>query len=168
MGHAPLGSCREVEHLRNWLLNKGITLLSDLSQWEDNIWIGWDLGNPPPDLAAESDLLSVLLQGKSPIKEGTRDKRGWGSNSGNYSSAEGYKKIQAIPFAAPNPAIWNFLWEKVFIPKIDMFCWTMAHKSILTGENLKKREMEGPSRCSLCKSENETSNHLIIGCNFSK
>jgi len=73
MGHAPLGSCREVEHLRNWLLNKGITLLSDLSQWEDNIWIGWDLGNPPPDLAAESDLLSVLLQGKSPVKEGTQE-----------------------------------------------------------------------------------------------
>ena len=69
MGDTPLGSCREVEQLRNWLLNKGITLLSDLSQWEDNIWIGWDLGNPPPELAAESDLLSVLLQGKSPVKE---------------------------------------------------------------------------------------------------
>ena len=61
MGDAPLGSCREVEHLRNWLLNKGITLLSDLSQWEDNIWIGWDLGNPPPNLMAEADLLTSLL-----------------------------------------------------------------------------------------------------------
>ena len=143
-------------------------MLSYLSQWEDNIWIGWDLGIPPPELADESDLLLVLLQGKSPVKEGTRDKRGWGSNSGTYSSTEGYKKFQATPGAAPNPAIWKLLWENCFIPKIDMFCWTMAHNSILTGENLKKRGMEGPSRCSLCKMETETTDHLISDCNFSK
>ena len=49
-----------------------------------------------------------------------------------------------------------------------MFCWTLAHKSILSGENLKKRGMEGPTRCPLCKSKKETSDHIILGCQFSK
>ena len=123
---------------------------------------------PPPDLEAEAETLTSLLQGKSPTKEGIRDKRGWGSKSGNYSSAEDYKSIHAIPFAAPNPVIWNFLWSKAFIPKIDMFCWTLAHKSILSGENLMKRGMEGPTRCPLCKTENESSDHILLGCHFSK
>ena len=64
--------------------------------------------------------------------------------------------------------VWNFLWSNVFIPKIDIFCWTLAHKSILSGENLNKRGMEGPTRCPLCKTEEETSDHLILGYQFSK
>ena len=52
MGDAPIGSCVDVDHLKLWLLNKGVKSLWDLSQWEGNNWIGWDLGNPPPDLDA--------------------------------------------------------------------------------------------------------------------
>ena len=140
----------------------------DLSAWEDNTWIGWDLGDLPTDLEAKAEVLSNLLQGKSHVKEDSRDKRGWGHTSGIYSASEGYKFIKALPYAAPNPAIWKFLWTKAFIPKIDMFCSTMAHKSILSSENLKKRGMEGPSRCPLCKSDEETTDHIMIGCPFSK
>ena len=149
-------------------MNKGVNLLWDLSTWEGNKWIGWDLGDLPPELEAEADTLTNLLQGKYPIKEGTRDKRGWGNNTGNYTSTEGYKNIHAIPYAAPNSVVWKFLWSKPFIPKIDIFCQTLAHRSILSGENLKKRGMEGPSRCPLCKNEEETTDHLLPGCPFSK
>ena len=54
------------------------------------------------------------------------------------------------------------------MPKIDLFCWTAAHKSILTGDNLKIRGMEGPSRCPLCCSEEETMDHLLINCPYSQ
>ena len=49
-----------------------------------------------------------------------------------------------------------------------MFCWALAHKIILTDENLMKRGMEGPTRCPLCKAENESSDHILLGYPFSK
>jgi hypothetical protein len=52
--------------------------------------------------------------------------------------------------------------------KIDMFVWTLAHRSILTGENLRRRGWEGPSRCPLCIQEEETSDHLLLKCPFAK
>jgi len=64
--------------------------------------------------------------------------------------------------------VWKFLWSKAFFPKIDIFSWTLAHNSILSGENLQKRGMEGPTRCPLCKKKEETSDHIILGCHFSK
>ena len=121
LGETPLGLLMEVNNIKHWLLDKGATSLWDLSAWEDNIWTGWDFGDLPPDLEEEAETLTNLLQGKSPIKEGIRDKRGWGNNSGNYSTSEGYKDIQAIPYVAPNPVVWRFLWSKAFIPKIDIF-----------------------------------------------
>ena len=168
LGDTPLGHCQEVRNIKRWLLENGTTTLWDLSAWENSNWIGWNLGNLPPDLEEEVTTLTVLLQGKSPFREGIRDRRGWGIKSGNYTASEGYENIQSIPYVTPNPVIWNFVWSRSFIPKIDFFCWTLAHRSILTGENLKKRGMEGPSRCPLCKKEEETSDHLLLGCPFSK
>jgi len=49
-----------------------------------------------------------------------------------------------------------------------MFIWTLAHKSILTGENLRRRGWEGPYRCPLCLHTEETIDHLLINCDFSK
>jgi hypothetical protein len=40
------------------------------------------------------------------------------------------------------------------------------HKKVLTGENLMKRNIAGPHRCSLCKEAMETSNHLFVDCQF--
>ena len=149
-------------------MDKGANSLWGLSAWQSNNWNGWDLGHFPPELNTEAEALIGLLQGKSPIKEEIKDRRGWGNNSGNYSTSKGYKHIQAIPYAAPNPVAWNFIWSKTFIPKIDIFCWSLAHKSILTGDNLKKRGMEGPTRCPLCKCKEETMDHIMLDCHFSK
>jgi len=42
-----------------------------------------------------------LLQGKSPLKASSKDKRGWGSLSGSYSAAEGYKSMMVVPSIPP-------------------------------------------------------------------
>ena len=157
----------EVNNIQRWLLDKGATTLWDLSTWEGNYWSGWDLGPIPLEMNSEAEALIALLQGKSPFKKGTRDRRGWGI-TGSYTTSEGYKDIQAIPYAVPNPIVWKFIWTNPFIPKVDIFCWSLAHKSILTGDNLKKRGMEGPSRCPLCKHHEETMDHIILDCPFSK
>jgi hypothetical protein len=52
--------------------------------------------------------------------------------------------------------------------KIYMYVWTMAHRGILTGKNLRRRGWEGPSRCPLCCQEEETTDHLLLRCTYSK
>ena len=116
----------------------------------------------------EASLLLDLLQGKSPSKATTKDKRGWGSLSGSYSVSEGYKRFTVVPHAPPNPAQWKFIWDFPSLPKIDFFCWTAAHQSILTRDNLRRRGMEGPSRCPLCLSDVETVSHLLLLCPFAQ
>jgi len=49
-----------------------------------------------------------------------------------------------------------------------MFVWTLAHRSILAGENLRRRGWEGPSRCPLCTQEEENSDHLLLQCAYAK
>jgi hypothetical protein len=49
-----------------------------------------------------------------------------------------------------------------------MFTWTMAHKGILTSENMRRRGWQGPSRCPLCIIEEETIEHLLLNFPYAK
>jgi len=145
--------------------------LWDISTWTEDSgrrWGSWNLGEVPHRLQIEASLLLDHLQGKSPISATTKDKRGWGSHSGSFSVSEGYKSLIVVPNVPPDPTQWNFIWAFPSLPKVDFFCWTLAHNSILTRDNMRKRGMEGPSRCPLCMSEEETANHLMLLCPFSK
>jgi hypothetical protein len=44
----------------------------------------------------------------------------------------------------------------------------MIENRILTWDNLIKRGFVGPSRCFLCGEEEETINHLMVKCPFTK
>ena len=73
-----------------------------------------------------------------------------------------------VPSVPPEPPQWKFIWSFPALPKIDFFYWTLAHKSILTRDNLTKRGMEGPSRCPLCASDEEMTKHLFLLCPFAQ
>jgi hypothetical protein len=113
-------------------------------------------------------MLKYWLQGKTPLKKRKKDKRGWGSFSGLYTTAAGYQHIATVPHVPPDPEIWKVFWSSKSIPKIDMYVWTMAHRGILTGGNLRRRGWEGPSRCPLCCQEEETTDHLLLSYTYSK
>jgi hypothetical protein len=132
------------------------------------LWLRWGINNKPPDLEEDWNTLKLCLQGKSPLKERKKDKRGWGASSGIYTTAAGYQLTTSLPNVPPNPTIWKAIWTSKSIPKIDMFVWTLAHRSILTGENLRRRGWEGPHRCPLCLQEEETTDHLLLSCTYSK
>jgi hypothetical protein len=42
--------------------------------------------------------------------------------------------------------------------------WTMAHGTLLTLENIWKRDIEGPSQCSLFPITKDSSKHLLLEC----
>lgn len=76
--------------------------------------------------------------------------------------------MTAIPNVPLDPTQWRFIWAFPSLPKIDFFCWTLAHKNIITRDILRKCGMEGPSRCPLCVSEEESANHLLLLCPFAR
>eukprot|EP00253_Pinus_taeda_P010228 PITA_10228 len=171
LGEQPLNHVEGLANIKGWLQSCNRHTLWDISKWKeapDRNWDGWNLGEVPILMQEEASLLLDLLQGKSPSKATAKDKRGWGSLSGSYSVSEGYKRFTVVPHAPPNPAQWKFIWEFPSLPKIDFFCWTAAHQSILTRDNLRRRGMEGQSRCPLCLSDAETVSHLLLLCPFAQ
>ena len=113
-----------VEGIRRFLTNLGISKLMDISKWHPegrNKWIGWDIPECPPNLEEEKVRLLHFLNGKAPLAKRLKDVRGWGSKSGQYSVADGYKSIKAVPNVPRNPTIWNYIWTTKFLPKVDHF-----------------------------------------------
>jgi len=113
-------------------------------------------------------MLFSLLQGISLIFTSSKDARGWGSQSGVYTSTQGYKALSVIPHVPFNPTVWKGVWKTRSLPKIDLLFWTLSHDSILTGENVKNKGLEGPSRCNLYLSNEESTTHLFLECKFTK
>eukprot|EP00253_Pinus_taeda_P027453 PITA_27453 len=143
----------------------------DISTWLEDatcLWNNWHLGEIPQWLEGEASILLDRLQGKSPLRASTKDKRGWGSRSGAYSTSEGYKSLMAFPNVPSDPAQWKFIWAFPSLPKVDFFCWTLARNNILTRDNLRRRGMEGPSMCTLCMSDDETTDHMFLKCPFAQ
>jgi ribonuclease HI/exonuclease III len=171
MGDPPLEQHQDLQDLKRWMDSQNLSTLSDISDWEEerpHLWQKWDAPNRPANLEKQWAALKKLLQGKAPLKKAGKDERGWGSKAQAYTTAEGYQLLNSVPTALPNPALWKAVWNYRSLPKVDLFIWTLAHKSIPTGENLKRRGWEGPFRCPLCRQEEETTDHLLLNCNYSK
>ena len=79
------------------------------------------LGHPrmPPKFGRIKSSSPPITEWKAPLAKRLKDVRGWGSKSGNYTVAEGYKSIKAIPHVPRNPAIWNYIWGTKTLPKVD-------------------------------------------------
>eukprot|EP00253_Pinus_taeda_P024961 PITA_24961 len=171
LGVQPLQHIKDLANIKLWLHSNNKETLWDISNWTkdaDRRWDSWNLGEVPHYLQSEASLLLDNLQGKSPLSATAKNKRGWGSHTDFFSVAEGYKSLIVVLNVPPDPMQWKFIWSFPSLPKIDFFCWMLAHNSILTGDNLRKRGMEGPSRCPLCISEEETADHLLLLCPFAK
>jgi hypothetical protein len=77
------------------------------------------------------------------------------------------RSLKHFPVFRPTP-LWKGIWNSKTLPKVDMFIWTLDHNNILTGENIKKKGWEGPTRCSLCCQQEESTNHLLLSYPFAK
>ena len=52
--------------------------------------------------------------------------------------------------------------------KEKIFTWCTLANKIPTWDHIQKRQIAGPGWCSLCKDNEESTNHLFLNCNFSK
>jgi hypothetical protein len=85
--------------------------------------------------------------------------------NGKYSSKEAYRGffIGSIEFE-PFYIIWK-TWAPL---KSKFFMWLVAHKKVWTADRLQRRGMDHPERCPLCDQDQETLNHMLLGCVFAR
>ena len=82
---------------------------------------------------------------------------------GSFMVKEAYYLIGVQERMEVNPE-WKIIWEGKWWPKIALFAWLVGKERILTWDNIQKRVLLGPSKCSLCNRENETQNHILNNC----
>ncbi|WMV12240.1 hypothetical protein MTR67_005625 [Solanum verrucosum] len=91
------------------------------------------------------------------------DKLKWGHQKGVYIVKEGYQQL-----CSRNPVIanwpWKLIWRTKLPPKVVFFTWIALYEACLTQDNIKKRKIQFPNRCYMCKKEAETPRHLLLHC----
>lgn len=89
------------------------------------------------------------------------------SKSGQYMAKEGYNFL-VNQFEQNDLGIHHKLfWSSRLIPKAEVFAWLATRNKILTAERFNKMGFEGPSRCVMCKTQEESVDHLLLNCPFS-
>lgn len=116
----------------------------------------------------EDDLLSMENIIKGISLSSPPDKFIWSLSKDPYSVKEGTKRF--YDFSISEHMNWNFIWSIKVPAKITIFLWKLHSKVLPTKSFLSDRlgSFLGSSLCSLCKSHNETLNHLFWECNLSK
>lgn len=142
--------------------------------WKDNemdgIWrkwidpIEWDC-----DLNQEQQEAYMKEVEYRKIKARTgRDILRWGNSmKGSFTVKEAYYLTDTHAIDEENLE-WKIIWGSKWWPKVSLFIWLVAKNKILTWDRIQKKGFSGPSRCCLCKNEEETRNHLLINCSFTK
>ncbi|KAG6721291.1 hypothetical protein I3842_03G106200 [Carya illinoinensis] len=99
-----------------------------------------------------------------PISLGGReDKMFWSfTANGMYTVKSGYHHQRQVE--ALESTVWKKIWQLKVAPAVKIFIWKVCNEAIPTLANLKKRRVVEDSSCIVCKSEPETSSHVLWGC----
>jgi hypothetical protein len=68
---------------------------------------------------------------------------------------------------SPRSKVENDL-KSVSIPKLNIFLWLFAHGKLHMAENLRKRDIAGPSKCGFCNQAEESMQHIFFDCRVTK
>jgi ribonuclease HI len=102
---------------------------------------------------------------KITVTEG-EDQLRWGKKDGGEFNLKEVWHYMTDPDQDDLAQHWDKLWNNPQWPKIKIFQWLILHNRILTWDNLRKRGFTGPSRCHLCQTQEETTNHLLDDCAY--
>ena len=89
------------------------------------------------------------------------DKKIW-----NGLCQKAYELIVSKHLPLLKDGILSMVWGFNIPQNLNCFTWLDVNRKISTWDNLYKRVWFGPNRCSLCKIEAETVDHIFVGCSF--
>ena len=97
----------------------------------------------------------VLRRGDEDVMFWRVSKKGFFTVKSFFSSI-----VPCIGREFPLSLVWN-----PWVPKrVSFFAWESIWRRILTMDQLKRRGWVLPSRCYLCKADEESTNHVLIHC----
>ncbi|KAG6674859.1 hypothetical protein I3842_15G068200 [Carya illinoinensis] len=104
---------------------------------------------------------------------GREDKLFWQfTSNGLYTIKSGYHHQRQIEAKVEgeqssrqlDSIVWKKIWQLKVTPAVKHFIWKACSEAIPTFANLKKRRTVEDNICMICKSEPETTNHVLWGC----
>jgi hypothetical protein len=112
--------------------------------------------------------LEALPTRKIPPQEKGKRQTRLGSECRGLHYCSRYHLLKAIPNVPTNPGIWKAIWSFQNHPKDRHVHLDSGSQKHPNGRKPQKRGWEGPYRCPLCCHSEETIDHLLINCDFSK
>lgn len=139
--------------------------------WEGLVWIwsfAWRRDLRPQDLTEKAHL-AVMLQQAHIAYEG-RDKLIWAFNSaGSFSSKSFALELDRIR-STPQREVIKGMWKGLVPHRIGIFVWTTLLEKINTKNKLASLGIipNDEDTCILCSLYHESSNHLLLHCQFAQ
>jgi len=87
------------------------------------------------------------------------------SATGQYSTKSAYK---ALFIGSTHFSPWERIWKSWAPSKCKIFMWIVAHKKCWTADRLTRKGLPHPVACPLCDQSDETLDHLLVSCVFSR
>jgi hypothetical protein len=88
------------------------------------------------------------------------DKLWWIPSSKGVFEVSSFYRVLSSHGSLPFP--WKGIWRTKAPPRVAFFSWTAVRSKIPTIDNLHRRGMIVVNRCWLCKSDEESVDHLLL------
>ena len=88
--------------------------------------------------------------------------------SGKVMEKKAYELILSEYLPPSSDCILSQVWKFNIPQKLKCFIWLAFNKKKNTLDNPCKRGWLGPNRCSLCKTDVESIDHMFVGCPFAQ
>lgn len=132
----------------------------DNQQWIEDI-----RGSLPGQAFYEYFLLWDIMQ-QVQLSPGVQDQHRWTpSSSGVYSSKSAYSRF-FLGSTEFEPA--KRIWKSWVPPRCQFFLWLASLNRCWTADRLARRGLDPPDQCLLCDQEEETMQHILVACVFSR
>lgn len=99
------------------------------------------------------------------------------TKTGEYTVKSGYRIIRKMDQSSTIPVstatgidrrIWRIIWQLSIPKKIKIFLWKAIHNILPVRDNLARRKIINSGRCILCDQGNETVEHALLFCPWTR
>lgn len=114
----------------------------------------------------ENKMITILQQQQ--VGRDIEEERRWQKGKEGFSVKVVYNYLEAKLAQAHHMQVRDFpvskIWDSRIPSKINFFVYKILRGRTLTTDNLRKRNKIMPSRCIMCRREEETAQHLFMDC----
>ncbi|XP_074290582.1 uncharacterized protein LOC141617299 [Silene latifolia] len=134
--------------------------------WDEGMGWKWDVFS---NFLSREDLLKIAAYYLSP-KTDMEGSLYWNaSSSGKFTVKSALALIKSAEITPEaEPIAWHVIWKLPVQQRIRMFIWLAAHRRLMTNYNRVRRGIHDDPLCPRCREEDESTDHLLRNCPYSK